>query len=134
MAEKSSLKFLADENISPVLVQILRKLEAGFVESIHSKEGERGLPDEEWIARYTRRGYIILSLDRRQIRDHRVAQVVARSGARIIYLPSKFADSNRWDQALWLLRNWWSIVDQAGNMKVTGEVLILRWDGGSYSP
>ncbi|HEY3781528.1 MAG TPA: hypothetical protein VGL56_10620 [Fimbriimonadaceae bacterium] len=107
-AEKSGLKFLADENMSPVLVQILRKLGAGFVESMHSKP-EKGSADEHWIPLYASRGYVIISPDRKQLRTAHIADVISESGARAIYLPSKFADSKPWDQALWLLRHWWKM-------------------------
>ena len=123
------VKFLADENISPVLVQILRKLGAGFIESIHSKP-EKGLPDEHWIPLYASRGYVAISPDRRQLKEERVARILIASGARMIYLPQKFADSKRWDQALWLLRYWWRIVERVQTMSPDGEIVVFRWNGG----
>lgn len=126
------LKFLADENMSPVLIQILRKLGAGFIESMHSKP-ERGSMDEHWIPLYAERGYITISLDRKQLKQGAVIQVLVSSGARMIYLPQRFADSKRWDQALWLLRFWRRIVERAGSMDPSGEVVIFRWDGAAIT-
>ncbi|MCW5935186.1 MAG: DUF5615 family PIN-like protein [Fimbriimonadia bacterium] len=88
---KSSLKFLADENLSPVLMRILRLLGVGAAESIHGKP-EQGFPDEQWIPIYAQRGYIILTLDRAQLKNSYLIQVIKQTGAKIIYLPKKFSD------------------------------------------
>lgn len=47
----------------------------------------------------------------------------------MIYLPSRFADAKRWDQAVWLLRRWWAIVERAKTMDPRGEVVFWTWDG-----
>jgi hypothetical protein len=133
MAEKDSLKFLAEENVSPVLVQILRKLDTAlFIESMHHKH-EKGTPDEHWIPIYAARGYVIVGADRKQLRTAHIASVITASGARAVYLPSKFADSKAWEQALWLLRFWWKLFDRAALMSTQGEVVIFNFDGSSFT-
>lgn len=126
--DAGGLKFIADENISPVLVHILRKLGAKAIESIHSKP-EKGFPDTDWIPLYTGRGYIIISLDRKQLRVNSIARIIAESGARMIYLPRRFADSKRWDQAQWLLKRWPQVTERATQMSPDGEVVVFHWDG-----
>lgn len=129
MAEEGRVKFLADENLSPVLVQILRKLDAGFIESMHGKP-ELGTRDDHWIPIYASRGYVILSCDRKQLTDAAIARAIAGCGARMIYLPSKFADMKRWDQALWMLKTWWKIVERARAMNA-GELVVFAANGRS---
>lgn len=128
MAE-SGLKFLADANVSPQLVTIVKNLGGGFIESL-TRKPEAAAADEVWIPLYAQRGYVAISCDRRHMKSESIAQVVAASGARMIYLPSRFADSKRWDQALWLLRRWWSIVERAEKMDASGEVVFVHWNGG----
>lgn len=125
---QSSLKFLADANISNQLVRIVRRLGGGFIESLTSKD-EGSVADEVWIPLYAKRGYIAISLDRRQLRSEVIAKAIVSSGARMIYLPGRFADAKRWDQALWLLKRWWAIVERAEQMDSEGEVVIWTWDG-----
>ena len=129
MAGKSGVKILADENISPVLVKIIVLLGGGFVESIHRKP-EQGHPDEEWIPVYASRGYVMLSCDRRQTKSEAVSRVMAACGARMVYLPSAFADLRRWDQALWILRHWPKIVARAARMR-PGELVLFGTRGAS---
>lgn len=129
---RGGLKFLADENISRTLVQVLTKLGPGcLVESIHSKP-EQGHPDEEWIPVYTERGYIILTPDRKQLREEVVARVLVDTSARVVFLPKRFADSKRWDQALWLLRHWPKILERSRRMR-GGHLVSVHWNGAFSS-
>ena len=129
MASQGSVKLLADENISPVLVQIIRKLGGGFVESMHGKP-ETGTPDHVWIPLYASRGYVVLSCDRNQMTDAGISRAMASCGARMIYLPAKFSNMKRWDQALWMLKVWWRIVEQAEAMG-SGELVVFAANGRS---
>ncbi len=86
------------------------------------------MADEHWIPLYSSRDYVLLSCDRQQVKDAVIARAIASCGARMIYLPAAFANMRRWDQALWIPRHWWRIVDAAGLMK-QGELLVLSRTG-----
>jgi hypothetical protein len=130
MAE-SSVKFLADENISPVLVEIIRKLGDRSLSSIHRYSDYLGTPDEHWVPLATKREYIIVTCDRRMLIKHGISQALETTGARCIFLARNFADANRWNQALWLIRYWPKIRKHAetmgqGNLvRVTSNCRIL---------
>lgn len=130
MEPEGSIKFIADRNVSPVLVSILKKLKAGFIESLHKKP-ENEYRDEDWIPTYTARGYVIITPDRKQLREEIVAKALVSYNAKIIFLPRSFADSRAWDQALWLLKYWWRISDRAHDM-TEGEFLSFHTNG-NYS-
>lgn len=112
----SSLKFLADENVSHELVTILRKLGAGSIISL-SRTPDVGTADDHWIPLYTDRGFVILTPDREQLRDDVILNAIRDCGARMVFLPRHFADSKRWDQALWFLKYWWKLAERCAVLK-----------------
>jgi len=103
------------------------KLGGGFIESMMRK-AEAGTADESWIPLYASRGYVVLSCHRRQMQNAVVARTVAASGAKMVYLASAFADMKRWDQALWILRHWWTIKHCACEM-AKGELVVFSKSG-----
>lgn len=109
--------FLADENISPVLIDIIRKLGDRSIFSIHRMEDYRGAPDEEWIPRATQRNYVIITCDRRMLTEHGIAQALKQTQARCVFLAHPFASANKWKQALWLIRYWPKIREYAATMQ-----------------
>jgi hypothetical protein len=114
--EKSSLKFLADENISPVLVTIINKLGDRSLEAFN-RTTYMGMPDEEWLPTAAERGYICLTCDRKMLAEPVVAQAVKATKVRAIFLGENFSHSVRWDQALWLLKHWRKIRSHAESMQ-----------------
>ncbi|MDO8588433.1 MAG: hypothetical protein Q7T82_15505 [Armatimonadota bacterium] len=112
---ESRLKFLADENIPPVLVTILRKLNEKSIESMHGSP-YAGQPDEVWLPSVIERGYICLTCDRRMLAESGIAQILIDQRATMIFLGPHFANSRPWDQAIWLLKYWRKIKEHAATM------------------
>jgi len=112
---KGGLRFIADENISPVLVTILHKLGERDIERI-SGTPYAGTNDEDWLPTITKLGYICVTCDRKMLYDRGVAQVLIDQKCMAVFFGSHFAQSGRWDQALWLLRYWRKIKKHAETM------------------
>lgn len=108
--------FLADENISPILVDIIRKLGDRSIFSMHRLTEYKGTADEYWVPLVTQRQYIIVTCDRRMLMEHGIAHALANTGARCIFLARHFANANRWNQALWLIKYWPKIRKYAETM------------------
>ena len=124
---ESRLKFLADENIPPVLVTILRKLNEKSIESVHGGQ-YAGQPDEVWLPTVIKRGYICITCDRRMLAQSGIAQILIDQNARMIFLGPHFANSKAWDKAIWLLRHWHKIKDHASTMS-PGQLVRVHKNG-----
>ena len=125
--EEGSLKFIADENISPVLVSILNRLGDKSVKSIHRPPFNifMGKPDQHWIPKLSKQGFICVTYDRQMLVDEALSSILSQTPARVIFLGRQVANRNRWDQAIWFLRHWRGIRDTAATMAPGQLVRVL---------
>lgn len=130
MAE-SSIGYLFDECISPKLVSMLRLL---GVKGLHTmskvREQDFGLAakDEDWIPRAAERGYIYVTLDRKQLVDASIASVFHQVKGRAVFLSSRYATVGIWDQARWMLKHWPDIQEATTSLE-RGSVRFVSWSG-----
>jgi len=122
------LKFVGDENMSPVLVSLLAKLGAGTGIFSFRRWNVLGASDEEVVRQTGARGEVLVGPDRRQIGEPIIAGTIATTGARIIWLPSEFANSKLWDQIWWMLTHWLAVLDHVSQLR-PGECAYLRASG-----
>lgn len=105
---KGSVKFLADEHVSPKIVAIINKLGDQSISSIRHGPFQHysGTPDDYWIPEVTRNGFICVTCDTRMLIDRTIAPCLETAKARMIFLGRHIAESSLWDQALWWLKHW----------------------------
>ena len=124
----SSVKFLADQNISPKLVRILHQLDERSITSIyHEADMVDGL-DAEWLPKAAERGYVCVTCDCRMATELSLAQILISEKVKVIFLSDYFADSKKWEQALWLLRYWQKIKAFAQDMS-SGQLVRVHKNG-----
>ena len=132
MAAKSSVKILADENISIHLIKILHMVGVRTAYPFDKEEpgGQfpKATPDEEWIPQADARGFVCLTQDRKTLRQSHIAQVICESGARMIFLPAKWGDAGLRMQLLWSLKYWPKLEERAATMK-PGECVKVLMNG-----
>lgn len=126
MAE-GSLKFLFDENLSPVLVRVLRNLGENTIHH-HRAVFPGGADDEHWIPKATSLGFVCITLDHKMTTDRTVAPILAATKARMIFLRFGRARMDRWQQALWFLKYWHKLRDRAALLK-PGEMIRAHRNG-----
>ena len=125
---QSGVKVLFDENFSPVLVSILRKLDSSLrLETVGKKFGD-GAKDESWIPQAAIEGYVVITFDRKQLTDFVVAPALHQCGARAIFLPDRLSKTKRWDQALWMLRHFRVMHDRMSEFEA-GDLWHISWNG-----
>ena len=124
---KSSVKFLADQNISQKLIAILNHLGEKSISSIYRTDMVDWL-DPDWLPEATRRGYICVTCDSRMAVELGTAQILINERARVIFFGEHFAGSRKWEQALWLLKHWREIRSFAQGM-VRGQLVRVNKNG-----
>ncbi len=126
----SSMTFLADECISPVMIDYLCDIGAECLKSLHRGYWKRylGKADEEWLPDAAKRNCVILTCDRNMSSSDTTARLLEQHGARVIFLGRHFANSKKWDQTLWMLKYWSKINDIAANM-APGDMVRMRKNG-----
>lgn len=123
----SSLKFIVDECIPPVLATFMMKLRAGYLYSMRDEGHDYlGKPDEEWIPAATNRGFIIITCDRNMLKTKAIANALHKAQAIAIFLPSYFAQATPYDKTLWLLKVWPKIREYAATMKSGDTIKITQ--------
>ncbi len=85
-------------------------------------------PDTDWVPTATQRGYVCITCDCAMISDLAIAQVLVKENARAIFFGNHFADSKKWDQALWLLKHWDAIRAYAEGM-TPGQLVRVNKNG-----
>ena len=125
--QQGGVRVVFDENFSPVIVQILRKLGERGVKSF-KEEFALGEQDEEWIPKTVQRKLVYVTLDGAQLRSKTIGPILKASRVRAIYLPKKYSQSNRWNQALWMLRRWPKIRDEVFALS-EGDIRKVSWNG-----
>lgn len=125
---QSSVKILTDENISPRLAQIL--YEVGHKSAYQFDRqfpSNKGVQDEYYLPEATKRNFVVLSCDRNMKTRPVVARFLAEGTARVIFLPSFFAQGaggRLRDQLMWMLKYWPKIETIAETMQ-PGDIINL---------
>ena len=125
--QKGSLKFLADEQISPVLIRILNHVGEKAILRF-SSNFPNGTADEKWIPEATRRGFVCVTYDRKMLMTESIAPLFKKANARVIFIGNHLANVGCWDQALWMLKHWRKIRQRATTM-TPGELLRVHKNG-----
>ena len=108
------MKIIADEMISPSIVNIVNSIESKinfkFVSAVRS--AYQGKPDIDWIVAFLKDGGKgILSADRKMLKKKRFIGDISKLGLIAIYLPEKWADSRIYTQAAYILFHWPAILE-----------------------
>ncbi len=126
------MSYFFDNNFAPALVNILRELE---VDAIHLRElFPPNTPDEQWLPAVGAAAHILITCDlninrksaeREALRGHRVTA---------LFFQKAFMKRTTWEKALWLLRHWPKLHEQAQRlrpgsvMKVTDQGKLEAWE------
>ena len=96
--------FYFDENLSWRLAQMLAALD---VKVTHQKqEFPSGMLDSDWIPEIGKRGYVLVTWDRKTRTRPAEAEALRKHGVTTIYLGEFWKKLQFWDQAAWLARHW----------------------------
>lgn len=101
------MTFFLDNNISrhfETIFQILGK-EVVHLQSHFSPD----TPDVDWIPEIGARGWVVISCDERICSHPPERKAMAASGLKVIFMPARFTDMGRFEQAKWLINNWQKI-------------------------
>lgn len=128
MATESSLRFLADQQMSLGLVRILGKLGEKCLLHISMVPDLDGTADDYWIPTAASRNFICITCDRNTLNDAVISQAMRSSQARMIFLCHKYAQSDKWDQLCWFLRYWRKVKEYAKTM-APGDMIRVHWNG-----
>lgn len=99
------MKFLFDENISPYLVDLMRRAGSYEVTSVHAQNW-RGIKDDQLVPRAVSAGFVFVSLDRRIGTTEALAATLQSSQNGAIFLGQHYAKFGLWNQCDWMFRYW----------------------------
>lgn len=120
---ESSIKILADENISKFMVNFLHEI--GAKSFCHcSKYQWDATPDEEWIPRAAKIKLVCITYDRKMLEVSEISQKILDHKVRFLFVSAKVSQYNKWDQTLWYLKNYRKIENYAESM-VPGDIAFV---------
>jgi hypothetical protein len=89
-----------------------------------TQRGWGGLPDRDWIARATERGFVIVSGDRNERTRGYTVSDLKEMQARVLLLARFWDHLSRWERAKWLVAHIERLVEVAQQMP-TGSVYLI---------
>ncbi len=120
------ITFYFDENVSPRLVEILRKGGApgSFMDAVGSKM--TGMRDPDWLQKINELGWIVISSDRNEQTRGISAEEVAATGIVYLMLGEFFDHLKIWEKTKWVVAHWDAIYRQAQGLTSGSVQLILK--------
>lgn len=115
--------------MSPVLASFMGKMGAALGTFNFHRWKRLDATDLEIVRSVGQRNEILVGPDCRQSGEPLIAAAIRETGARIVWLPSEFADSKLWDQSWWLINHWLKVSEAASNLS-PGECCYVRAGGG----
>lgn len=115
------MRIRADEHVAPAIVQVVNQIAIGKGFELTSvlTEGFGGSEDVHWITAFANDGgEAILTADTDFLKLPPQVQAIERTGLRVIYLPSGWANASRAAQAGHILSWWERIEAQLKEMKL----------------
>jgi predicted nuclease of predicted toxin-antitoxin system len=104
---KINIAFLIDENIGSLPAGML-SLAGERIRTVQSLDLV-GEDDPVIVAKASELGYVLITSDRRMLADETTMKTALQYNTRIVFLSNKYADANRFDRILWLMRHWKSL-------------------------
>lgn len=124
------MTYFFDNNLSQVLVVILRALEADV---LHLRdEFPPNTLDEDWIPTAGERGWMVVTADEGLYRNRLQREALRQNHVSVLFLPDGFLKKGRWEQAAWIVARWPKIDAQV--QALVRPCLVRVTDNGKVEP
>jgi PIN like domain len=123
------LKICADENVAPVLTELIRKelLSAGFIFDTVDDHQARGVEDQIWVRRFADAGGdAIISADFAMTKRPHEIVAINETGLRLIILDEKWPRQNKNVQISYLFY-WWPEIERILQSAGKGKCFKVPW-------
>jgi predicted nuclease of predicted toxin-antitoxin system len=118
---------ILDNNISPKIADALLALGATNVKTVRKEFGDDA-KDPDWVPEAAKRGWVILTTDRRLLTRPAEKRMIVSHKASVLVIKPFFGKRKLWDKAGWLIGNWPKIEGFASAM-AKGTVAIVQQNG-----
>jgi hypothetical protein len=103
-----------DNDLSPALAEVLRQVDA---DAVHLREKfDPATPDEEWLPRVAREGWVLVTADERMRKRPAQRLVLQACGITGLFLFKGFLRLQKREQVAWFVKHLTGIEEQVGRL------------------